>query len=242
MVYESALRAQNYRSRVVTSVKREINKFLPIFQMENNSDEKMEQRPRVGRSVTPMSLNNYLEKVVVRWVLSVQRKLDNMADKFIQGISIRNDNFISWWESKFGKPYRTNWRPKVSSEQPLPAWQFANYDYMSFNQTLKFIFQWAFYFLIEIAYAPPTFNMVEGCYDAWYLFVMQFLVIEDVNEEATRYPESDLRLVPFIEKFTFAYFTLLEFPYKQVAYCNQGIWDVGTKFSEVRDMILWDSF
>lgn len=113
---------------------------------------------------------------------------------------------------------------------------------MSFNQTLKFIFQWAFYFLIEIAYAPPNFNMVEGCYDAWYLFVMQFLIIEDVNEEAAGYPDSDLRLVPFIEKFTFAYFTLLEFPYKQVAYCNQGIWDIGTKFSEVRDMILWDAF
>jgi hypothetical protein len=114
MVYESALRAQNYRSRVVTSVKTEINKFLPIFEMETNSDERIKPRPRVGRSVTPMSLNNYLEKVVVRWVLSVQRKLDNMADKFIQGISIRNDNFISWWESKFGKPNRINWRPKVS--------------------------------------------------------------------------------------------------------------------------------
>lgn len=64
--------------------------------MDVNSGERIGRRPRVeGRSVTPISLNNYLEKVVVRWVLSVQRKLDNMADKFIKGISIRNDNFIS---------------------------------------------------------------------------------------------------------------------------------------------------
>ena len=56
--------------------------------------------------------------------------------------------------------------------------------------------------------------MVKGCYDVWYNFIMQFLIIEDVNKEEENYDQQDLTFVPFLEKFTFAYFTLLEFPYR----------------------------
>jgi len=31
-----------------------------------------------------------------------------------------------------------------------------------------FIFNWALYFLIEVNEKAPNFNMVEGCYTAWY--------------------------------------------------------------------------
>jgi hypothetical protein len=55
--------------------------------------------------------------------------------------------------------------PTVQQKHEMPIVRNSEADWWDIT---LFIFNWALYFLIEVNEKAPNFNMVEGCYTAWY--------------------------------------------------------------------------
>ena len=88
------------------------------------------------------------------------------------------------------------------------------------------------YFLITMTENKPTdpINMAEGCHLAWYGQVLQFIIIYNTSINFDYlWTKIGMERIDYIRDFTFAYLTVLEFLYPQLAYC----WTSFSQFSDV---------
>jgi len=110
---------------------------------------------------------------------------------------------------------------QIEREPFQEEYLFVDPAYYKWYDVILFLCFVPLYFLITITEHPPEFNMLEGCWDAWYGIGIQYVLIYTLTSKLGENLSSTYGMgqVNHLRDFFFAYITILEFPYKQIAYC-----------------------
>ena len=77
--------------------------------------------------------------------------------------------------------------------------------------------------MITFFNVPGKTNYTAGCYNAWWGNYLQFFIIWDltkvIKDKFSDY-KTEIELINYMRDLTFAYFTLFEFLYPEVAFCE----------------------